>query len=425
MMEFYMINSRKIYLFKQTVFILFNYFFIFLLAFPVKISHLNCYKGKYILFVISIIYYVIYLCRNKFIINWDKPSKIVYLLVIIASINAFISIVKYDSISVSCVFRALYPFFICFLFFPLNDVFKDAIKKELFIKILTIINIIAIIIILFQAYLYNNYHILFISVYEFTQAEEVAIRGGNFRLTYLDTMILLSFVISLGYMVRGRCIKHFFNVFLSFIYIYCVSQTRSEIVICFILIIIAIQQKYNLKGQFTRGLKLLFILVLISIFLILNIEGIKSKFYSVSFTSFSTRLEEINYYINLLKNNIICGVGLFDPLKGENYYEILHGINGKYTITDIGILGQSARLGIQIICWYVYFIKYLFTNVKKDKRNLFLALYVLMTSVNLIVLDNQRIITIPIVIALVNTSRKENLKDVVIGKELYETAEYY
>jgi len=125
------------------------------------------------------------------------------------------------------------------------------------------------------------------------------------------------------------------------------------------------------------------------------------KFSSVPATSINTRFDELSYYLGLFKKNFLFGYGMINPQYGdsEECKKLVHGVLMKFSITDIGIVGQMARSGVLILVWYLCFIKYVLSK-KHLKRHICMSVYILLSSINLVVLDTERMIIVPFVLTL-------------------------
>lgn len=390
-------------------FFLLNYYCFFLFPISPIVHQLNSYKMKYGLAVVSLFSFLWFIIKKDFKLQLNRPLYLIIGLYLIVLYNIIFSLSKYGIHS--GIARAAYPFLLCLLFFPIWELHKryDYMRKAL--KYLTIINIVACVLLLMQSILYASSQIVFMHIYEYEINGKVTIRNGNIRITFLDTMLLFSLILSMDEIGNRTETKlDIWNVILSLCTVYFVSQTRSAILIefaCLLICVIKRNRKKSLKN----------ILVLVGLFFailagISYVESyIEAKYIIGSDIGISTRLHEIEYYSALFKNSPISGYGMIDPQQGdiESCIEIVHGPSMRFSITDIGIIGQISRSGVLILIWYLWFVKYLFRK-EHLKRHTCMSVFILLTSITLIILDAARIITMPLIFALYETDLIENTR---------------
>ncbi|EOR23314.1 hypothetical protein A499_13316 [Niallia nealsonii AAU1] len=128
--------------------------------------------------------------------------------------------------------------------------------------------------------------------------------------------------------------------------------------------------------------------------------------------SLSIRFEEISFYIGQLYENFFFGMG-FIPFNVSSYTDFL--LRGPYAIyykSDIGILGFLNIFGILGFLWLILLffkiIKIASYSVKvkgslnKNYELLSLVIFVILSSLSLSIFDIQRIIAVPILLALLD-----------------------
>lgn len=175
----------------------------------------------------------------------------------------------------------------------------------------------------------------------------------------------------------------------------------------------------TLLGDGSSKKKLIAItILLIGIFILVG-SGIVTKFFN-SFSSVGefagssiARVGAYKYYWECFLKNPLFANGF---VGDENYYNIVHGTSGIYYQTvyvdffydDVGIIGQLALLGIFIIGIYIWPLFRIIRIAFKTCKNKFftdgkfvmaLACYLLCTTPTLIVLDSNRVIAFPIILA--------------------------
>lgn len=193
------------------------------------------------------------------------------------------------------------------------------------------------------------------------------------------------------------------------IYIYdliFVQQTRMYS-LCFIgsaLILYIVEGKKN-----NRLAKIL--LVLFAGIYVLFGAGIVDAFIS-SFSVFGeygagtrVRIEAIGYYMQYLRKNPLLGMGY---VHEASYKNILMGNDGRYYLSDLGIIGLMAQGGILTLCIYLLFIirmAYIYMKLKtKSVEHLSLLaailVFVLLTTPTLIVWSRLSMIYIGLIMAV-------------------------
>lgn len=404
------------------LFILLNYYFYFLFPMPPIINQLNSYKMKYGLALFSIIVFFCFLLNNLFILQVTEELLLIIGLIIIVFGNILYSVYRYGINSFFMIGRASYPFLICLLFFPMFELLTKKGYEKTAIHDLTILNCIACVLLLLQSILFFYKQLVFMHIPAYEMKGEVSIRDGNIRITYLDTMLLFSFFLSLDKFGNHSENKYdILNIFLSFAAIYSVSQTRSEILICFVGIIICVFKRY---GKFSLKNVIIFGSLFLILSFIISYVGsyVIEKFSSVSEISINTRFDELEYYFTLFKKNPFLGYGMIDPQRDENevYKKIVYGDLLRYSITDIGIVGQMARSGVPILVWYLFFMRYLFSK-KHFRIHTCMSVFILLSSINIIVFDACRIIMIPFIFSLYEADNFYwKRKKLIIQEVLYE-----
>lgn len=110
---------------------------------------------------------------------------------------------------------------------------------------------------------------------------------------------------------------------------------------------------------------------------------------------------------------------MIDPQQGDNeaYMALVHGPSLRFSITDIGIIGQMARSGVPISIWYLFLIKYIFSK-KHFKIHTCMSIFILLSSINLVILDASRIIMIPFIFSLYEADNIKSTKIDLMRQEV-------
>ena len=397
--------------FFTALFLLLNYYFYFLFSMPYVVNQLNSYKMKYGLAVVSMILFLWVIAKNLLRLRITPPFFLVIGLYSVIFYNVFYSFFKYGIRSAAMIGRAAYPFLICVLYFPMYELLRKEAYGKAAVRCLSVFNIIADILLLLQSILYRRYQLVFMHIPAYEMKGELGIRDGNIRITFLDTMILFSLFVSMDKIGNRTETKlHVWNVLLSLGAIYFVSQTRSEILICLVCMVICFMKR-NRKMNLRNICKMICAFFIL-LFCISSIgRYVIEKFSSVPETSITTRFDELEYYIELFVQNPLCGYGMIDPQQSDPaaYKTLVHGPSMRFSITDIGIVGQAARSGVLLLIWYFCYIKYIFHR-KYFQIHTCMSVFILLSSINLIILDTSRIIMIPFIFSLYETDHTKNTK---------------
>lgn len=199
----------------------------------------------------------------------------------------------------------------------------------------------------------------------------------------------------------------FLQVVLGFYCLIVIQQTRMYILITFICLAFIFLVKGKSKLQI-----ILTPLIILSLGLFLTFSSTVNEFFaSFSITgeqagSTIARLDAIDYFWNVFLDNPIFG---FAWPGDEAYFSIAHGPLGTAYLSDIGFLGLLAELGLFAIPFYllplirIVYILYKIGWKRVIRENMFLVVllvYMIGTSVTLLITDSGRSIAFPFIIAL-------------------------
>lgn len=389
--------------------LLIEYRFFFLIKIPDFIQKTMTYHNKLLIFIISIVFFIVYgLYKKKLLFTYEI---VVFLSLILISI--FYSYEIYNPQLNEIIIPAV-SYLMIILYFPLRKVLVNNIS--LFIKLLSILNIMACLTLITQYTVFTFNRTVFLSIYEFYRSGEIAIRNGDIRITYLGTIISLSCIISIGVLINTskkievNRFMHVSNILLSLIYFQFISQTRMYVVS--ILATIIIQFYFVLSDKNNKWLKrILFLIGLVFVsysfgivdFIIQLIAPIRDGSYIYD-GSYYARLDSIEFFSEVIKNHPFSGNGILDPNVGSPHYYQIHGLKGQSYYSDVGILGTVAQFGLPMFFWYVFLLYKIFIIRKRTNDLLInsLFLFVIITSATLIVLDPQRMLFLIITLAIID-----------------------
>lgn len=235
-------------------------------------------------------------------------------------------------------------------------------------------------------------------------------RNNRLRLWDLSSMegfaALWSFY-NILYSNKNR-IKHFIFLLIIFISLFYVEQTRMmQIAIILSMIVMYIMKDARHKKQLV--LRIVLSIVMFLLFIFTGWWQELSMLFSVNGRyGFSTtvRFDEIDYTLSLIRENPIFGTGLVTAETSE-HVDFYEG-HGLFNYTDIGIIGLVAQIGIASIFVYILpMIRFLYILIKTRKfKNeepysylLGIYIYLVITSISLIITNNKRIFAWPFCLA--------------------------
>lgn len=320
-------------------------------------------------------------------------------------------------------------YFYAFLAVPIIYIFEVDGGFEQFLKIVNIITIIMYVISIIQGISYMRTGTLLFSAAS-NKITGSMVRDGKIRVgAGAFSNIMLVYNLYNLYNVRKKSRKQtlvsIIIIILGMVNIYFTGQTRVALLTVFASAAVLIW-----LGDGSKNKKLLAgIMGVVMIIFVLSSEILSNIWSSFSSTgdlagSTITRINTLSYYWGKFLQNPIFAIGFAGD---EHYYSLVHGNSGiyyqtvliRYDYTDVGYIGQLMKLGIFSVGVYLWplfrFIKMslLFAKNKLEKRGpLLIALvcYLLLTSGTLIILDPNRVIAFPLIIALFEYSYKHRIK---------------
>lgn len=305
--------------------------------------------------------------------------------------------------------KASYQYIYIFLSYPIYYILKkEGIDNRLF-RYLSNIVVIGMILLIINAYLYNNYSIAFLFVNNVR-------RSGSNLMRVWDLSSLEAFVVLFNFYkllsTKDRkekvfCILKIIIIFLALIY---VEQTRMMI----IALILASFFMYLMKKRTNVKKVIITLILMISIIVMWNIGAFSALIDSFSLNSkyglsTSIRLLELEHYLSIFMEKPVFGIGLVWPTISRAY-DLLYGVYGTYTITDVGIFGYFASVGINALIIYgipsMRFSIIVYRLNKQSKSSnlsillIGLIIFLFISSFTLLILNTSRIFIWPFYLAL-------------------------
>jgi hypothetical protein len=155
------------------------------------------------------------------------------------------------------------------------------------------------------------------------------------------------------------------------------------------------------------GKLVFFFLILLFLFMFIQNTSVFAEYmnsFSTNDYSYTARSAEIQFYFSQLYNNLFFGMG-FIP---SNLDMLIQGPEGVFYKSDVGIIGFFNTFGFIGGIWFILLIvkiiKVLAFSIKtktiyNNYETLLLVIYIIFTSLTLDIMDPQRIIGLPILIA--------------------------
>ncbi|MGH1757825.1 hypothetical protein [Enterococcus gallinarum] len=384
---------------------------------PEIIYNVIGYKTKYLLLFFSFLLFFFYVIAGKPASKKKANFKFaIYFLILSTLVITLLSMGIYrENILYSFKMSYYYLIPISYLFFSVY--FSDETVLRKFINTFVFIGTLYSLIIILQVFVYKYLGIVFLNFHE-KGIGEFVVRSYGIRIARPESYIVFSYILLLirVYMRYGNKILNYVYICIHLFYIFTISMTRVSMIMCGILGLFLCYMLIKDKSRLISYLLVFLIIVLVITFgseLVLQLlYGEESRI-----SSLMIRLNEVSFYASQFFNNIFFGRGF--P-SDNNYYYLNHGPEGKFFITDVGVLGFLSiygLIGIIFVMITSFKIFNLWKNTKKDTANknviFILILYLVMSLPTLFVLDPQRVIILPIILAFIDFySDRENERNI-------------
>ena len=288
---------------------------------------------------------------------------------------------------------------------------KDGLRT--FFRILGVIVFIYMLLICIQAILYNYNHTVFMSSY-FAQ-RTIGSRNNRVRLSidyFIYILLIFDFDKVLNQSSYSKKEKAFsvIRLILGIYIMLFVQGSRAYLasLICGCLSV-AFFSRQNKNILFRN----VFIVLMLVIFCVSTgvLDGfIDSIFSTAGDYNYSriNRLAAVGYYWEKFMSNPLFGIGFLSDANNI-YLSILKGNSGTYYLTDVGIIGVVAQMGMFGLVSYFYIIwrgykatKFLAKTGELNNYGFVCGVFVflIMSSFSLSIFDNFRVFSLPICISL-------------------------
>lgn len=329
-----------------------------------------------------------------------------YLMLTIFSviILSMFTTVKYPLQSLQLTLRVLSQYLLVVWAVPIFYCMKKDDSEYRVLDIACTISVVWCILVLMQSFYYSKTGG---SLFSFIDQMNVGIRNDNLRITvgpFANFSIVYCFWNLYFEKIRHKA-RYVIALIILLLANVFVQQSRMGTIVIAITIVWMILMERNSTNSIMKKSILITGIILFAIlsdFIQNYLVGVFTK-YEISVTA---RTYAYGYFWNVFKKNPIFGFGFLK--SSEVYGSVLHGSLRLAYTDDVGLVGQLAVLGIfsLIIIFGIYIVlaKQLITIRRKtgqwDCLLVGIYIYLISTSVTLIVFDQQRICLLPIVIAL-------------------------
>lgn len=269
--------------------------------------------------------------------------------------------------------------FYLLIYFVLIDYIKTEKEWNSIIVIFTLFSLILSLLIIYQGYLRSfrgNIWILNQAAQNIVTNSLSAWRFGRVRLPLCSGLRMLSYTYSFTSVVVTKQtpnkVLHVINMIVTGTSFFLFDGSRMTL-----LILIAISafsffyglyQKHKSVRLILKALALVVGVVLLYIVLrtvmdykfLLRMLGV-----SVQEGSWYARLGAYKYFLEMALNPPIVGIGMLSETSTKNAFSLLHGPNGIFYASDVGVIGTLAITGWVVTGIYIYII---FKNIKMSKR---------------------------------------------------------
>ncbi|MDZ5015620.1 hypothetical protein GNF72_10200 [Clostridium perfringens] len=361
-----------------------------------------------------------------FVINLDNIikkkyifKKYVFTLILVCGLSQLYATYKWGQPLIYGLFGMHYIFIYLYYFIFVNIFKKDKLKQ---IKdIIIILSSILCIIYFIQYLIYPNF-VIFKMNY--------AYRNGNVRFFSGYILIMFSIILIYSDLLFKFKFKLFICLVVQILSLAIVSQTRNYIIGIFIVLMLGLILKNRKTNVLFLYFSLLIIFIYITFFLdeknyINNIlNSVFSEFNSKSGTV-GVRIDELSYYINLLKDNLLFGIGILD-----SRFLLTPIITGYvpyyYYVSDLGLFGVIIYTGLIGGIWLALFlykifkcsINFLKFNDKYSYLMILTAIFIVALFPSGLVFNKNAILYICIFISMCEVNYKK-IGDNYVNKKLF------
>ncbi|MEH7440204.1 O-antigen ligase family protein [Neobacillus drentensis] len=384
---FHLINPSS----TMTLLLLLDIAVLFLLSLTTRAYGAGKYLNKYLLMVIIVVII----------------PQTIYAITLGETVNGYIDVIRGP--------------FSLFLALPVLVLMVRKNSIEYLLDKVAFLTTISLAILLANSFALNN---MGVSLLPFDYFQMPLIKRGDWvRILLISDFLSFTSIYSFckvlkGKKNRGLFLFSFIICFLSEIYI---EQSRVMIMAIAASCLIVFSQTLKRNKIWFYFLAIIFVII-----------GLFGDWFSSVFEIFSveneglgvstlTRINEISYAIQLIKEHPFMGTGMV-----HDYYFIVYtnGFSYEYNHTDIGILGCISYIGligtiVYFVAPYIRCLKTIkfYSNKNNDSLEysfmLGILIYVTITALTILIIDNARIFVWPFILAVFEFCRYQYVKNQV------------
>lgn len=396
-----MIKISKFFRYIVVFLLLIENCFFYLVEIPKVLSPYMSYFIKVLVGFLSLCVFLVVFFFSKFRrwLNDYNGFLARYVGVYILSIFAVIVFTYMgNGASIKSAFITACPYFTVLLCLPILLSMKDDESVDRILKLINIFTLMMYMLVIIQSYLYDNHGIIILKYLNKT----ISIRNGRVRLDVLPfgNIMLIYNLFTVFYRKEKRRLIHVINLIMGLFILFYIEQTRAMIVVVMLCYAIFLITENSTKSKlFTNTV--LIIVILITLLNTGAFDRFLATFSSKDYAGSSIAREyAIDYYLSVFQSSPLYGFGF------TSSDTVIHGNRGIAYIDDVGIFGQMAKLGIFALVILVPIIirwgKIAIYMKKRSGSNLYISLwfYFVATSATIMILDSQRIMLFPFLIAI-------------------------
>lgn len=255
-------------------------------------------------------------------------------------------------------FNQFIYFGIYILYFSLQWYFESTGNYEAFCTLFSFCTALFSILICFQAFLWQNGGDYYLTILEYLE-RDVITRNQMIRIMAPSALISFCSVISFSKLFqfkkrkKAAVIIDIINVASGTVYIFYACGTRALMLIQILIygiVFICMRKRNNLLRTillFAAAAVLLYYTFTNNVFQYLNYETTEH--------SYQYRLGAFGYFLEQGLLNPFCGLGFLTD-HAPQYADLLHGPQGVYYISDVGICGFAGQMGIIAAIVYLFIV---------------------------------------------------------------------
>ena len=346
-----------------------------------------------------------------FIYGWKLTSDDIYKKWVIAGLVIHIVTIIYSCLIYSQglidVLKVSLFYFVPLLYFPLVRIFNKYIKNvdDIFRYIVFVALIISILGLL-QRILYSRGIVFIDTVFQGST------RYGAIRFTLAESTVAISLLYLISKALKNKLhnnIRFILIISIEILYFILVLKTRSDwmCIIISVLGAVALSYKNNLRKLAVIAL------VVIAVFYIYS-NGIVGDFISELTSDYGVQARQVSYgyYWNQFLKKPFLGMGYINGSVSQDLSLLLNGQTGHAYRNDVGFLGLLNELGIVGGLWYVVLVIKVIKNSYQlniqnssiDLWSTMFSIYLISTSVNLLMTNAIRMPMLIFAIAIMDTA---------------------